>query len=214
MHFHYNTTPCLTEKWGLNVSKNGNIWSYILYSFWFFRMMAGSKSSFTLLEELSLACSWYFYVITYILKLHCSNYFRIYWDACILLSLWSILFARVYNIVYSIIPTFVFFILILCLLLSSFNLFIFYFKLCCNAPARHQPPGAGFFRCSVWHCHFERKIKFCWDFSKKRYTVGWDTAAAAAKEIMGEQKLGIRRGRLHLTNLRRWQMKTWRFMSL
>lgn len=100
----YASTSCKINA--LFFENIGVICSRILYWLWiFWKMLAGSGFSFTLLDELWMAYSWSSYFLGYIWKPLCVNRFRLYWAASIFLSFFLILFSIFCYVVRSILLT-------------------------------------------------------------------------------------------------------------
>lgn len=133
-------------------------------------MLLRRRWSFTLLEELSMHCSWSFDTIAYIWKRICRNHFRLSWAISIPVSCY---------IAYSSIPIIDLFILFF--FFCFFNFFINFFKFYRNGLHLHQPRRADFFCCVFWHGRYYLRVPLLWAFCGERFGVGYDSGSLSRK---------------------------------
>lgn len=135
-------------------------------------MLRGSRSCYTLVEAISLACSWFFYVIASINWILRGSDFLLDWVT----GFFSFALQLIILFQQSL-PSFYF----LSFIPVPFNSFISYFKLYWNEHRWKSPTACLFLRCIVWRCSFYLRIPWFWASWEWPFRAGGASASSSCK---------------------------------
>lgn len=168
--------------------------------------LVGSRQSFTLLEELSLACFQSFYFIAHVCSLPCGNHFQLYWAISVSVS---------NCMIYSTIP-------ITTLFIPLSSIFLFYLNsmftisdsiaMCIDDVNRRMLIS---FVVLFEDGSFKATFKFFWDSCEAFFKVDcYSDSLSRKKKFLRAWKPEFHRENLHGKYFSSWKARTRRSVSL